>query len=653
MKKYKNYIIAAGILILGILIGNMTSGDDKEATHSEDEHDFVQDPITKLWTCSMHPQIKMEKPGNCPICGMELIPLEEGKDTGVKIASNEIVLSEEAIQLANIQSSKVVRSNAKKEVRLLGTIKPDERRLYSQVSHIPGRIERLYVNFTGEKIRKGQRIVRLYSPELISAQKELFEAMKSKDIYPQLFKATRNKLKLWKLSDKQIDAIIKSGKVQEEIDILSDYSGYVMKRNVELGDHVMEGMKLFDVANIDKVWVMFDAYESDLPWVHKGDVVSFTVQAIPGKEFKGKVTYLDPFVTQKTRVAKVRVEVSNKGHKLLPEMFVNGIIKANMKNAKDALIIPKSAVLWTGKRAVVYVKVPHDKTISFVYREVILGSDLGDFYIVAKGLKDGEEVATNGVFRIDASAQLLGQSSMMNPEGGKVSTGMAGMDMGGDDKKAKETKKEGKEDDMSGMIMIDKAKIDTKFKKQLGEVVDAYIGLKDALTKAIERAVKYPKSVTALMVLGKILILLDNNEEVNLQAEGVFKKILEVDKNNLEAQRYLADTRYRSGLYHSARELLKPLIESGKTLDNKTLSLMTMCYVRDYIPLDGLKYFRELAKKYPDNHGIKFQIAILANNAGDLDTARKTLNQILQSPNLTKPERYIVEKLLVINRGEK
>jgi len=433
MKKYKNYIIGAGILILGILIGSIFSGDKKETSHSEEEHNFVQDPITQLWTCSMHPQIKMEKPGNCPICGMELIPLEDSKNSEESIASNEIVMSEEAIQLANIQTSTVVTSEAHKEIRLLGTIKPDERRLFSQVSHIPGRIEKLYINFTGEKVRKGQKMIRLYSPELISAQKELFEAIKSKDIYPQLYKASRNKLKLWKLSEAQIDAIVASGRVHEEIDILSDYSGYVMKRNVELGDHVMEGMKLFDIANIDSVWVMFEAYEADIPWIQNGDMVNFTVQAVPGKEFKGKITYIDPFVSQSTRVAKVRVEVKNPGHKLLPEMFVNGNLKASIKDAKDALVIPKSAVLWTGKRSVVYVKVPHENTISFVYREIILGADLGDFYIVVKGLESGEVVATNGVFTIDASSQLIGQKSMMNPDGGKVSTGgHAGMDMGED-----------------------------------------------------------------------------------------------------------------------------------------------------------------------------------------------------------------------------
>ncbi len=543
MKKYKNYIIATGILILGIVIGNITSSGDSNKTNTgnSEEHNYVQDPVTKLWTCSMHPQIRKEKPGNCPICGMELIPLDESQDSGEKIADNEIVLSPEAIQLANIQTTVITRSKATKEVRLLGTVKPDERRLYSQVAHFPGRIEKLYVNFTGEKVRRGQKIVRLYSPELISAQKELFEALKSKDVYPQLLKASRNKLKLWKITDKQIDAMIKKGKVQEQIDILSDYNGYVMKKNVELGDHVMEGMNLFDIANLDTIWIMFEAYESDIPWIKTGDQVNFTVQAIPGKEFTGKITYIDPFVSPNSRVAKVRVEVKNPGHKLLPEMFANGIVKAQLsQKAHDALIIPKSAVLWTGKRAVVYVKVPHEKTISFVYREVILGADLGEFYVVEKGLKDGEEVATNGVFRIDASAQLLGQKSMMNPEGGKVSTGMAGMDMGEDNKKQKIQKKDKKEEDMSSMIMIDKSKIDPDFKKQLGVVVDQYIDLKNALTRDDAEAAKSQiKNVKKALVKVDMLLLLGDAHNVWMKnLKQINKNISGIENgSNIEEQR--------------------------------------------------------------------------------------------------------------------
>ena len=498
MEKYKNYIIAAGILILGIILGNVFSGGDSETTHAEGEHNYVQDPVTQLWTCSMHPQIKMEEPGNCPICGMELIPMESSDDSSENIAANEIVMNEEAYQLANIQTTIVEKASADKEIRLLGRVKPDERRLYSQVSHIPGRIERLYVNFTGEKVYTGQKIVRIYSPELISAQKELFEAIKSKDIYPQLYTASRNKLKLWKLSDKQIDAIEATGNVQEQIDILSDHTGYVMNRNVELGDYIKAGGNLFDIANLSSVWVMFEAYEADIPWIHINDKVSFNIQAISGKTFEGKITYVDPFVSSNTRVAKVRVEVNNPGNKLLPEMYASGIIKAKMKGMENTIVIPKTAVLWTGKRAVVYVKVPHEKTISFVYREIELGQDMGQFYSVADGLEEGEVVATNGVFRIDASAQLLGQKSMMNPEGGKVNVGHnhGGMGMDGDAKNdgvdhskmdMGDSKKEGETDhskmeketdhtDMNQRITTTDA-----FKSQLEQVFNAYIKLKDAL----------------------------------------------------------------------------------------------------------------------------------------------------------------------------
>jgi|25_taG_2_1085351.scaffolds.fasta_scaffold01437_3 Cu(I)/Ag(I) efflux system membrane fusion protein len=495
MKKYKNYIIAAGILVIGIFLGLLFSGDKEEVVHRDGEHDYVQDEETGLWTCSMHPQIQMEEPGNCPICGMELIPLEESDNEEEQIASNEIVMSPEALQLANIQTSVVQTADASKEIRLLGRVTPDERKLFSQVSHIPGRIERLYVNFTGEKVYRGQKIARLYSPELISAQKELLEAIRSKEVYPQLYTASRSKLKLWKVSDAQIDAIEESGEVQEQIDILADHSGYVMSRNVELGDYVEAGSNLFEIANLSTVWVMFEAYEADIPWIDNGDVVNFTIQAIPGKKFQGKVTYIDPFVSPNTRVAKVRVEVKNPSNKLLPEMYANGVIQAQLDEdkAKDALLIPKSAVLWTGKRAVVYVQVPHEKTISFVYREITLGPDTGDFYMVEEGLEEGEVVATNGVFRIDASAQLVGQKSMMNPDGGVVMTGHnhGGMDMGGDsnekgaemdmnDDEMKNMDHSQMEDNTDHTEMKKRMEVSKEFKNQLKQVFEEYLDLKDA-----------------------------------------------------------------------------------------------------------------------------------------------------------------------------
>ncbi|MDX1828688.1 MAG: efflux RND transporter periplasmic adaptor subunit [Lutibacter sp.] len=537
MKKYKNYGIGIGILIIGIILGNLFSDGNSKPIHNEKEHVYVQDSVTKLWTCAMHPQIKLNKPGNCPICGMELIPLDNSNSVKDKIASNEIVLTPEAIQLANIQTSVVEKGNAVKEIHLLGKVKPDERRLYSQVSHIPGRIEKLYVNFTGEKVFKGQKIVRIYSPDLISAQKELFEAIRSRKIYPQLYTASRNKLKLWKLSDNQINAIEKSGKVQDQIDILSDYSGYVMKKNVELGDHVKAGTNLYDIANLNSVWVMFEAYEADIPWIHNGDLVNFTINAIPGKAFKGKITYIDPFVSSTTRIAQVRVELKNTNHKLLPEMYANGTISAKLTNVENAIIIPKSAVLWTGKRSVVYVKAPHKKTISFVYREIILGQDMGDFYIVKKGLKQGEIIATNGVFRIDASSQLIGQKSMMNPTGSKGNIGgMTGMDMGDSDKK----KVKMSDVEMKNKIMINKSKIDPEFQKQLGEVVNQYIKLKDALfNDDFDKAkMKTKKVKEALNNVDMLLLLGDVHNEWMKDLKTLTQQIASIlSAENIENQR--------------------------------------------------------------------------------------------------------------------
>lgn len=481
ISKYKNLLIGILILIVGIFLGTLFSGDSNSSSSSQSEQ--AHDHKEQTWTCSMHPQIRSGEAGSCPICGMDLIPLEEMG--GMEAPADVIVLSEAAAQLANIQTSRVGRSDAEREIRLLGTVKPDESRLYSQVSHLPGRIERLYVNFTGEYIRSGQRIVRLYSPELISAQMELFEAIKSKDVYPQLYSASRSKLRRWKLSDAQIDNIVASGKVEEQIDILSDHAGYVMKRNVDVGDHVSVGMNLFEIANLDRVWIMFDAYERDIPWIRKGDRVDFSIQAVPGQNFTGKVSYIDPFVSAASRVAKVRIEVNNKEGNLLPEMFANGVIHSRVNLGSDALVIPKSAVLWTGKRGVVYVRAPGSEAFAFRYREVELGADLGDFYVVVSGLEEGEEIATNGVFRIDASAQLSGRKSMMNPEGGESRTAH---DHAKSDPQGRRSRPAG----VNEGLPDHSSEVAPGFKQQLGRVIETYMQVKNNLV--LDREVESKKA---------------------------------------------------------------------------------------------------------------------------------------------------------------
>ena len=408
-------------LIAGLFFGWLffhSSGT--ETTHNHDKQTEVEETV---YTCSMHPQIKQNKPGLCPICAMDLVPMETGSIEGEHVDPNEIQMTESALALASVQTTTVKRGVPEKNVQLLGKVKADERKISELTARFGGRIEKLFINYTGQNVRKGQKLGKIYSPELITAQKELLEAVKYKESNPSFYKASRTKLKLWDLTEQQIDAIETKGDPKTYFEIQSPITGTVTKRHIAIGDYVKEGSALFEVVDLSKVWVMFDAYESDLPWIRKGDVIDFTIQSIPGENFSGKVTYIAPFIDAQTRVAQVRVELNNSNQKLKPEMFTNGILKSNIAENTNELLIPKSSILWTGKRAVVYVKVPGRETASFIYRQITLGAEAGNFYVVADGLSGGEEIATNGVFKIDAAAQLAGKPSMMNPVGGKISTG--------------------------------------------------------------------------------------------------------------------------------------------------------------------------------------------------------------------------------------
>jgi membrane fusion protein, copper/silver efflux system len=365
-----------------------------------------------IWTCAMHPQIRMPQTGKCPICGMELIPLVQSDTSSTD--PDAIHLSKEAVQLANVLTSVVTKQATAKEVRLYGKVQADERLFQSQTAHVPGRIERLAVNFTGEPVTKGQVLAEIYSPELITAQQELLETAKTKQLQPELYEATKEKLRQLKLTDDQIANIENSGVVRNNFDVISNTSGTVTVRRVSTGDYVSRGTVLFEIADLSKVWVMFDAYESDLQFLHKGEKISFALQSLPGIDFKGNIAFIDPVIDPVTRVAKVRVETENLSGKLKPEMFATGIVSSTQNEYHDNIIIPKSSVLWTGKRSVVYVKQPDTDEPVFKIREVELGPVLGESYIIMNGLSEGEEVVTSGTFSVDASAQLEGKPSMMN-----------------------------------------------------------------------------------------------------------------------------------------------------------------------------------------------------------------------------------------------
>jgi Cu(I)/Ag(I) efflux system membrane fusion protein len=408
----KQWLIYALILIIGIALGWLAFGGSSEEAKDAHAGHAHEESAEEVWTCSMHPQIRQPEPGDCPICGMDLIPAES---SSVNSSPAQIEMSKQAIQLANIQTEPVKLSSAKKEIHLQGKIEIDERRISAQSAHFPGRIEKLYVAFEGERIHNGQRLASIYSPELATAQKELLEAAKTKDEYPQLYTAAQNKLKLLKLSDKQIAQIEQSGMVKEYFDIYADASGFITQKRVSPGDYIKAGEVLFDVADMQRLWVKFDAYERDLPFISVGDEIEFIVSSLPSKSYSVKISYIDPVIDQQKRTAALRAEVTNSDGKLKPQMFVHGKLSSNLKYAKEALVIPKSAVMWTGKRSVVYVRVPNADIPLFEFREIEIGESLGNFYVVNSGVAEGEEVVTYGTFTVDAAAQLNSKYSMMNP----------------------------------------------------------------------------------------------------------------------------------------------------------------------------------------------------------------------------------------------
>jgi Cu(I)/Ag(I) efflux system membrane fusion protein len=343
---------------------------------------------------------------------MDLIPVAQGTEENNN--PQAIQMTEEAMALAQVQTLVVGGSKDSKEIQLTGKLQADERENASITAKFPGRIEKLFVTFTGEQIRSGQKLATIYSPELITAQKELLEAVKTKGTYPQLYQASKEKLASWKLSAAQIAEIERAGVVKEKWDILADQSGVVLQKNVALGDYVGMGSVLFTVTDLSKLWLRLDVYETDLPFVSLGDNIQFTVAGRPSETKQARVSFIDPLIDPNTRAASLRAEISNGGMLLKPEMFVTAKISGGKSTAATELVVPRTAILWTGKRSIVYVKVSDSEVSSFEMREVTLGSRLGENYQITAGLQAGEEIVSQGAFAVDASAQLSGKKSMMS-----------------------------------------------------------------------------------------------------------------------------------------------------------------------------------------------------------------------------------------------
>jgi len=429
------------------------------------------------WTCSMHPQIKQPKPGKCPICGMDLIPLVSGAEQ--RTALRQLVVSPESRALMGIETSPVERRFVEKIIRTVGKVDYDETRLRYITAWVSGRLDRLYVDYTGVPVRKGDHMVYIYSEELYAAQQELIEAVRTAKERGRssffdaggidLVRSAREKLRLLGLTEQQIAEIEKREEPSDHITIYAPIGGIVVEKLRQEGDRVRVGDRIYTIADLTQVWVKLDAYESDLPWVRYGQKVIFETEAYPGQMFEGRIAFIDPVLNEKTRTVKVRVNVPNPDGRLKPGMFVRATIAARVaaggrvldvdlagkwmcpmhpevveeqpgtcrvcgmplarpetlgfvtseEEAEQApLVIPASAALVTGTRAIVYVELPDTEQPTFEGREVVLGPRVGDYFIVRHGLKEGELVVTKGNFKIDSEIQIQARPSMMTPEGG-------------------------------------------------------------------------------------------------------------------------------------------------------------------------------------------------------------------------------------------
>ncbi|MGA8831709.1 MAG: efflux RND transporter periplasmic adaptor subunit [Desulfomonilaceae bacterium] len=534
-QKMKKVLLAIGLILASFLIGYLSSRNstpvntantpashdvrvDREGIPTNKQQPHSHDHST-VWTCSMHPQIRMPGPGKCPICGMDLIPVEDDNSESTNGSNlTTLALSEAAKKLAEIETTEVKRGRAKALVSMVGMVFEDETRSAVITSRIDGRLDAIYVDYTGEKVNQGDPLVKIWSPTLIKGQVELFETIRSDPNDTALIKGAEEKLIQYGLDREQIDRIKAQKRPTLYVTLKAPISGIVTKKNALLGQFVKEGTEMFIIDDLSNVWIKMDAYETDLPWIRYGQDITFTTPSVPGKTFRGKVLFIDPTLDKKTRSVKVRVEAPNPDYLLKPGMFVSAELEAELddqgrvvkpewagkyicpvhprdeasstpgvcpdskmplrpassygyaddKDSRPPLLIPNTAPLITGKRSIVYVEVPGASNPTYELREVTLGPRVGDSYIVDKGLKEGERVVTKGAFKIDSTMQILGKASMMAPMEKMASAeNMPPLDQKAEEKSDEET--------------IEKLTAPKSFITGLNPVYTDYLKMKDAI----------------------------------------------------------------------------------------------------------------------------------------------------------------------------
>ena len=557
--------------------------EQQKASAPADSHDHsAEKPASEArqatwWTCAMHPQIKLPNPGKCPICFMELIPLESGRDADTRVSTVQYSMSEAAKKLAEVGTVEVKRSHAKVLVRMVGLVSEDETRIAALTSRVDGRLDEIYVNFTGSLVNKGDPMVTIWSPTLIKSQVELFESMKSKDT-EGIIRGAEEKLLQLGMTKEQIEDIKKQQKANLYVTLRAPINGVVTKKMAILGQFVKEGTEMYAINDLSHVWIKLDAYETDMPWIRYGQDVSFTTPAVPGRKFKGKVLFLDPVLDMKTRTVKIRVEAENPEYILRPGMFVTAELEAEIDakgrvikpewagkyicpihpsdhpssepgfcpeskmalrpasafgygddpNPEFPLVIPTAAPLITGRRAIVYVEVPKQDRPTYELREVVLGPRAGDEYVVYEGLKEGERVVTRGNFKIDSAMQIVAKASMMNPI---------------EPRPAKSTGEKAEEE------VVKKLQAPDEFVSSLTPMIQEYLNLKESLVgEKFEEAGESAKKLAGLL---KGV----NSNGLDDKAKETWKKLSDSMETSLKE---IADTREIGAM----RKAFDPLSEA-------------------------------------------------------------------------------------------
>ena len=427
---------------------------------------------TETWYCAMDPSVRQPQPGSCPLCGMDLVPMEGDREPG---ETPRLRLSTRAQSLAGIRTAPVVRKTLTREIPMAGTIVYNEEQIRLVPALIAGMIERSRVNFKGIAVEKGEAVMTFFSPEMLTGQRIFLEAAEAMGDRPAgvrsaaslRLQAAEEKLRSWGLTEADIEAIKATNQPSDSYVVKAPISGTVIEVHARKGDFVQVGTPLFTIADLSSVWLELEAYESDLSWLRFGEEVVFETGALPGERFSGRLVYIDSEIDSDTRTARVRLAVPNADGRLRREMFARAIVRATwppkpipipelegkwigprhpdiVKDqpgyceicglplvpahriawpedsvAEPPLVIPASAPLYTGERAVVYVSVPGEIGL-FEGREIAMGPSSGEEVVVTQGLQEGEMVVVNGVFKIDSELQIRAKRSMMYPDSESV-----------------------------------------------------------------------------------------------------------------------------------------------------------------------------------------------------------------------------------------